>query len=147
MKIITKGFVVLVGSSALIGCAGIDLGTEGLTYYDPVPYLLVSNKADCSQSVTAVTLPGEKRSLKFKSGLGSAKLNVALANGMITSIGQETDTKIPETIAALIPLTADKSISSKCIEQSTLFESKTLKFPFVLPKPTPDNSSAATVDK
>ncbi|WP_148262350.1 hypothetical protein [Pseudomonas brassicacearum] len=147
MKNIAKGFVTLVGSSALMGCAGIDLGDGGLTYYDPVPYLLVSDKTDCSQSVTAVTLPGEKRSLKFKSGLGSAKLNVALANGMITSIGQETDTKIPETIAALTPLTTDKSVSRKCIEQSTLIESKTLGFPFVLPKPAPDNSPLATVSE
>lgn len=141
MKITAKGVVTVIGASTLMGCAGIDLGDGGLTYYDPVPYLLVSDKADCSQSVTAVTLPGEKRSLRFKSGLGSAALNVALANGMITSIGQETDTKIPETIAALTPLIADKSVSRKCVEQATLIESKTLGFPFVLPKPLPDNSS------
>ncbi|WP_157061602.1 hypothetical protein [Pseudomonas sp. P97.38] len=147
MKTIIKGFVALGGSAALMGCAGIDLGKDGLTYYDPVPYLLVSNKADCSQSVTAVTLPGEKRSLKFKSGLGTAKLNVTLANGMITSIGQETDTKIPETITALTPLIADKSISSKCVEETTLYESKTLHFPFVLPKPKPDKGTVATESK
>lgn len=140
MKIIMKGFLALAGMSGLLGCAGIDLGDQGLTYYDPVPYILVTNKADCSQSVTAVTLPGEKRSLKFKSGLGSAKLNVALADGMITSIGQETDTQIPQTITALAPLVTGLAASKKCIAESTLIESKTLGFPFVLPKPTPDNT-------
>ncbi|WP_342309761.1 hypothetical protein WLF14_14230 [Pseudomonas fluorescens] len=140
MQNYAKTALLAIGASGISGCAGIDLGEDGLTYFDPVPYILVTNNKDCSQGVTAVTLPGKQRSLKFKSGLGSAKLNVSLENGMIKTIGQETDTQIPQTIAALTPILPDKSTPKKCIQESTLIESRTLGFPFILPKPKPDNT-------
>jgi hypothetical protein len=86
------------------GCARIDFGKDGLTYYDPKPYLLVSTNKDCVTTATVVVLPDEKKSLKFIPGYGSADLSVSLSNGMITAAGQKTDTKIPETISAIADL-------------------------------------------
>lgn len=92
----------------LSGCAGIQfgrgVGDDAFTYYEPQPYLSVKQGTDCTYSVEVISLPGKKRSLKLKSGLGSAKLSVKTANGIITEIGQETDTKVPETITALTGL-------------------------------------------
>jgi hypothetical protein len=48
-----------------------------------------------------LSIPGAKRSVKPESGYGTADLSVNLSNGMITSFGQKTDTKIPETLTSL----------------------------------------------
>jgi hypothetical protein len=103
MQRITISVIGLFLAVTLCGCARIDFGgADGrLTYYDPKPYLFVSTNKDCITTATVLVLPNEKKSLKFIPGYGSAKLSVNLSNGMITSAGQETDTKIPETISAL----------------------------------------------
>jgi hypothetical protein len=49
-------------------------------------------------------LPEQKKSVTFKTGYGTADLSVSLSNGMITSAGQKTDTKIPETISSIASL-------------------------------------------
>lgn len=53
---------------------------------------------------SVVTLPGEPRSVAFRSGYGSANLGVHLSGGMITQVSQNTDTKVPETINAVAGL-------------------------------------------
>jgi hypothetical protein len=42
--------------------------------------------------------------MKFVPGYGSANLSASLTNGMIASVGQATDTKIPETITSIASL-------------------------------------------
>jgi len=83
------------------GCAHIDFGGDGMTYYDPKPYLFVSTTTECITTATVVTLPEKKKAMKLESGYGSAELSASLSNGMISSVGQKTDTKVPETIAAV----------------------------------------------
>ena len=87
---------------------------KGLHYYDPVPYLFVSTTPECVSTSSIITLPGKENTVKFMSGiLGTAKLTVDLENGMIKSVGQETDTKIPETINALANLGTTVSTFAK----------------------------------
>ncbi|MFA4918192.1 MAG: hypothetical protein WC581_02955 [Thermodesulfovibrionales bacterium] len=87
--------------SLFSGCAHLDFGDEGLTYYDPKPYLFVSTTRDCVTTAVVLVVPEQKKAVKFISGYGTADLSVGLNNGMITSAGQKTDTKIPETIGAI----------------------------------------------
>ena len=96
-------FVLLLASC---GCAHIDFGADRLTYFDPQPHLVVSTTADCVMTATVLVIPGKQRSLKFVSGYGSSELSATLSNGMLQSVGQKTDTKIPETISALASLGA-----------------------------------------
>lgn len=90
------------------GCAGMvfhDGPQPGaLSYYDGKPYLLVTVAKDCTYAATVVSLPAVKRSVGFKSGLGTADLSLTLQNGMITTIGQKTDTQIPQTLTAIAGL-------------------------------------------
>jgi hypothetical protein len=109
--------VILAVSLASAACARLDFGSEGLTYYDPKPYLFVATNKDCVSTATVVAVPDKKRSLHFKTGYGSADLSAGLAGGLLTSVGQKTDTKIPETIGALadlktaiVPLATGKAV-------------------------------------
>ncbi|MGO9138754.1 MAG: hypothetical protein ACLP9S_02685 [Syntrophales bacterium] len=91
------------------GCAHLEFtdftdGKDGVTYYDPKPYLFVSTNKDCITTATVIVLPEKKRTVKFKTGYGTADLSVSLSNGMITSVDQKTDTKIPETITSIASL-------------------------------------------
>jgi len=102
MKICCGAFAVL----CLSGCSGLEFSEgynpKGLTYWEPRPYLFVSVTKDCVWTATPLSLPGgTKRSVSFHSGYGSAALSVTLTNGMITAVGQTTDTKVPETISAI----------------------------------------------
>ncbi|MFL9897898.1 hypothetical protein PQR71_06950 [Paraburkholderia fungorum] len=87
------------------GCARLQFNpteqANSLTFFEVEPYLFVTTNSDCISTATAVGLPGKKRSVELKSGYGSADLSIALAAGMITSVGQKTDTKIPETLTAI----------------------------------------------
>ena len=104
MNNLVKTFCVL-SLFLLSGCAHLDFGDDkGLTYYDPKPYLFVSTTKECVTTPTIVVMPENKKEVKLKSGYGSADLSVNLSNGMITSVGQKTDTKIPETIASIASL-------------------------------------------
>ncbi len=111
MNKLAKSFYILL-VYLLSGCAHLDFGDDkGLAYYDSKPYLFVSTTKDCVSTATIVGVPEVKREVKFKSGYGTADLSVALSNGMITSVGQKTDSKIPETITAIASLgTAAKGI-------------------------------------
>ncbi|WP_202841610.1 hypothetical protein [Luteimonas saliphila] len=100
--------VVLV----LSGCAGVsfyktsDLKERtGIPVYGSKPYLLVSRTGSKDKpvevSIVYLTHRDDKIYARPRSGFGSAKLSLALSNGQLTSFGQETDTKIPETITSL----------------------------------------------
>jgi len=129
----------------LSGCAGLDFGEEGLTYYEPAPYLFVSVNKECVSTATVVSLPGAEKKVKFDRGYGSAELSVVLANGILTNVGQKTDTKIPETITSIASLgtamaalsAADKDAKQKqlvCVPSAILYPIK---------KGVPDMSSPA----
>jgi hypothetical protein len=100
-SIVTLGFLTA-------GCAGLEFSPtpqpDGLLYYDPSPYLQITRGIDCSVTSSVVTLPGQPRSVAFRSGYGSADLGVNLSGGMITQVNQKTDTKVPETITAMAGL-------------------------------------------
>jgi hypothetical protein len=100
---------MIIGLLFVSGCAHLEFtdftdGKGGATYYDPRPYLFVSINKDCVTTATVVVLPEKKKTVKFIPGYGSADLSVGLSNGMFTSVGQKTDTKIPETISAIASL-------------------------------------------
>ena len=89
----------------LSGCARLEFqNQEGLIYYTPKPYLFVTTSKDCVTTATVIVLPDKPDKVIFHTGYGSAELSVSLANGMITTVGQKTDTKIPETISAIASL-------------------------------------------
>ena len=97
---------------------------EGLTYYEPMPYLFLVITPECVTTANVIVLPGEKRTLKFVSGLGSTDLSVSVSNGMLTAVGQKTDTKIPETIGAIASL-AGGAVAARavggCTPTATLY--------------------------
>lgn len=86
------------------GCAHIDFGGDGLTYYEPKPFLFVIKTKDCVITATIVVVPADKKTMKFISGYGSSDLSITLSNGMITAVGQKTDTKVPETLTSIASL-------------------------------------------
>ena len=93
--------------SFLTGCAGLTFGpesTNALTYYDPKPYLFISTTADCVSTATIISVPETKKGVSFNSGYGTADLSITLSGGMITAVGQKTDSKIPETLSSVATL-------------------------------------------
>lgn len=127
-----KAMIVTATSllTLLSGCAGLDFGQEGLSFNEPTPYLFVTVSKDCLSTATVISLPGEKKAVKFKRGYGSADLSVELSNGVLTKIGQKTDSKIPETITsiaslgtAMATLSEDKSVAKQvvCDPAATLY--------------------------
>jgi len=104
MKRLVESFAA---ASILTGCAGLTFGpesTDALTYYDPKPYLFISTTADCVTNATIISVPETKRGVSFKSGYGTADLSITLNGGMITAVGQETDSKVPETLSSVATL-------------------------------------------
>lgn len=127
-----------------LGCAHLDFGEKGLTYYDPKPYLLVTATKDCKITAAPLVLPGTTKSVKFVPGYGSAKLTVSLTNGMITQAGQDTDTQIPATISAIAGLgTAVAGIAKLEREEPTGCSPKALLYPIV--SGVPDLESPITI--
>lgn len=104
MKRLVESFATV---SVLTGCAGLTFGpesTNSLVYYDPKPYLFIATTADCVSTATIISVPETKKGVSFNSGYGTADLSVTLSGGMITAVGQKTDTKIPETLSSVATL-------------------------------------------
>ena len=104
MRALVESFVAV---SLLTGCAGLTFGSassDALTYYDPKPYLFIATTADCVSTATIISVPETKKGVKFNSGYGTADLSITLSGGMITTVGQKTDTKIPETLNSVATL-------------------------------------------
>ena len=102
-----KQTIIIVSITCLLifsGCAQLEFKDDGLKYYDPKPYLLVSITVNCVTTATMVMIPAQETIVKLKPGIGSNNLSVSLKDGMISSVGQQTDTKIPETISAIASL-------------------------------------------
>jgi len=104
MKRLVESFAAV---SLLTGCAGLTFGPESmnaLTYYDPKPYLFISTTADCVSTATIISVPETKKGVSFNSGYGTSDLSITLSGGMIASVGQKTDSKIPETLSSVATL-------------------------------------------
>ncbi|TSA39190.1 MAG: hypothetical protein D4R64_00625 [Porphyromonadaceae bacterium] len=87
----------------------------GLRVYSPKPYLLVEYQTTKTQSVktSIIYLPdlSDPQYIKLKPGIGSSALKLELNNGILTSYGLTTDTKMPETLGKITDLLT-KSTSS-----------------------------------
>ena len=109
-----SAIVVTVVVCLFVGCGrgevtvqldGTNGVSNGLCFYEPLPYLLVAS-AEGTSNLTAqiVWLPNPNRRYRVNltPGIGTANLSVKLQNGwMLESIGAQTDTKMPETITAI----------------------------------------------
>jgi hypothetical protein len=99
--------LLLACTSVVAGCAGVKFGDENgdkaksLIFFDPVPYLFVATTADCVSSASLMALPGEMRTAQIKNGYGSSEASLAFAGGILTTVGQKTDSKVPETLTAV----------------------------------------------
>jgi hypothetical protein len=135
MEEIMKRFKFFLLSFLMVvpaGCAGLDFGADrGLIYYTAKPYFFVTTTKDCVTTATVVMLPAEQKVVGFRSGYGTADLSITLSNGMITTVGQKTDTQIPQTITALTGAAAlgiksfqkiaKEAVKPACTEQATLY--------------------------
>lgn len=86
------------------GCASINFDSNdkrGLVYYEPKPYLFYSQTKNCVSAVTVVTVPGKKKFMSFESGIGSSELSATFSNGIITGVGQASDSKMSETLSSI----------------------------------------------
>lgn len=120
----TTIILVAVAGAGLSGCAGVSFYSDaslekktGIPIYAPKPYLLVARTGakDKPIEVSIVYLNDQQKVIyaKPRSGFGSSNLTLALANGQMTSFGQQTDTKIPELIASLGGLITARATASK----------------------------------
>lgn len=77
----------------------------GIKFYSPKPYLLVARTENKEKpvDVQVIYLPDLAKPMYAapRAGLGSADISVALQNGMLTSFGAKSDSRIPEMLAAL----------------------------------------------
>lgn len=128
---------------ASLGCARLEFeGGGGLVYYEPKPYLFVASTKECVTTATVIVLPGARKTLRLVSGYGSSDLSASLSNGMLTSVGQKTDTKIPESISAVANLAA-KAVApgggGPCTVANTLYPivdgEPDLNKPLIIPTP------------
>jgi hypothetical protein len=105
-----KRFATIISALMVSGCAGLqfdnDSNAPGALFFDPMPVVQVACDKDGVSVASVLVLPDPSKPhhVKAVSGWGSAKTNVAFSNGMLTSFGQETDTKIPETLNAITNL-------------------------------------------
>jgi hypothetical protein len=74
----------------------------GVEYYKPKLYLLVT-QAEKGYSASILTLPDltQPRYALLHPGYGSSNLSLKLNNGILTDVGQQADTQIPQTLTAL----------------------------------------------
>ena len=93
-------------------CAGVKIYSDAaltkpsaIQFHYSKPFLLVekNSNANGGKKVSIVYLPDLSASYyaKTKGGLGQSDLKMVFENGALASYGIGTDTKIPETLAAL----------------------------------------------
>ena len=103
---------VLVAVAAIqsIGCAHISFHDSthpernlGVEYYKPKLFLLLTSSGVGAYKADILTLPdlSQPRYALLHSGYGANNLSLKLNNGILTDVGQQTDTQIPQTITAL----------------------------------------------
>lgn len=108
----TKNLLSILGVLIFSSCSTVKFYDDakltqesGIEFYTPKPYLLVERNSakDVSLKASIIYLPDftKPKYAKLKAGFGSNDLKLSLSNGIITSYGITTDSKIPETITAL----------------------------------------------
>ena len=89
---------------ALSGCAGVvfhdhDGKPSRLEYYQTIPAMLVTVDAECKVASQVVSLPGESRSMDFRSGLGRSETNVTFGpGGTISSINAKNEGAVDDAL-------------------------------------------------
>jgi hypothetical protein len=91
----------------------------GVEYYKPKLYLLLT-KGKEGYNASILTLPdlAQPRYALLHPGYGSSNLSLKLNNGILTDVGQQVDTKIPETLTALGSLATSGSGLAKLAAQA-----------------------------
>lgn len=94
---------------------------SGIEFYSSKPYLLVERKPakDIAIKSTIIYLPDmvSPKYAKLKPGFGSSDLKLNLSNGIITSYGVVTDSKVPETITALTGVLGTTGTTAKALAE------------------------------
>src|SRR5882724_3229240 len=113
----------VIVAGMLQGCAHISFHDSndpqrqvGVEYYKPKLYLLLTKTGPGAYKADILTLPdlSQPRYALLHPGYGSSNLSLKLNNGTLTEVGQQVDTKIPETITALGNLaTVAKSLAAQ----------------------------------
>jgi hypothetical protein len=126
----TKSGVVLM-AFASSGCAGFQFHDsprpDAFTYFEPQPFLSVVLNRECQYTTSVVSLPGRRRSLSFRSGLGSAKLGVTVGeSGIVTNLNSETSGAVEDAVSlagAITPLFGldASNVSSGCPQGALLY--------------------------
>lgn len=102
----------------------------GLRVYSPKPYLLVEYMTTKTGSVktSIVYLPdlSDPQYIKIQPGIGSSALKLELSNGILTSYGLTTDTKIPETLGKITDLLTKSASSIADVTRSKTDEGQDL---------------------
>ena len=109
--------VLLAMTFFLTGCSTIRVtpitdknsGSAGIRFYEPHPYLLVATAPEkdgkpATYSLEVIYLPNMSRSYRaeYRPGFGTFEGGIKLADGWrLTEYNVKSDTKIPETIAAV----------------------------------------------
>ncbi|QEX19605.1 hypothetical protein FRZ44_49200 [Hypericibacter terrae] len=107
--------VAIVGSVAASGCARIAFYDDpkqfnsdhetGIKIYQTKPYLMVvrTGNKDTPIQGTIIYLPDMKDPVYAKawSGIGTSNLQITLSNGILSTVGQTVDSKVPETMTAI----------------------------------------------
>jgi hypothetical protein len=119
-------------TSLATGCAEVsiykdpDLSPQsrtGVPFFAPKPYLLVSKTGakDKPVEVTVIYIPDTAKPLyaRLSPGLwGASDLSVQFSNGVITSVGQKADTKLPEVLTSLGGLQTALANAAKTREEA-----------------------------
>lgn len=115
-------FLLLTFGLLTTGCATVKFYNDesltmetGLKVYSSKPYLLVEHMGTKTVNLktSIVYLPdlASPQYIRIKPGIGSAALKLELNNGMLTSYGLTTDTKIPEMLGKVTDLITKSTTS------------------------------------
>jgi len=125
----TNLFSIVTLTFILSGCATVKFYSDkeltkesGVEFYSPKPYLIVERNPakDVSMKMTIVYLPdfNNPKYAKLSPGFGTSDLKLSLENGIITSYGINSDSKIPETLTAISGLVSGTGTSYKSIAEA-----------------------------
>jgi hypothetical protein len=105
----------VLACSALAACADIKVfetdaqggvGREtGFLYYEPKIYLAIEQSKE-GRTAKLLSLPDltRPRLIQYQSGFGSTTLEFSTQNGLLTSVNQSIDTKVPELLTSVAGL-------------------------------------------
>lgn len=116
-----KSVVGIAACLAMGGCVSVDLSdvadgasAEGILFYDPVPFLVVTTNRDCGITATMVMMPDTSRlrSARINSGL-AGQANLQFTNGMVGAMTEQNTVSIPDMIFRLSTLPASNGLTGR----------------------------------